>query len=79
MPRRREYPPRQPPKTSRTELTRDQRNHIVGAAAAGEKTLTIARRLGIPKSTVYDTIQQGPGRDDRGQVSRRRGRSRKTT
>ncbi len=56
----RQYPPRQPPKSSRNELTQDQQNYILGAAAAGEKPMAIARRLELPKSTVYNTVKKGP-------------------
>ncbi len=75
----RQYPPRQPPRSSRKELTRDQRNHNLGAAAAGEKSIAIACRLELSKSTIYNTVKKGPDCNERGQQSQPRSRPRKTT
>ncbi len=77
MPRRYRSPRRA--KTSREELTPAQRNQILGAAASGEKPMHIARRLDIPKTSVYRTIEQGPERTERGQKSNPRSGPRKTT
>ena len=42
----------------RRELTVDQRSEIIGVYKCGVKGTTIAEKLGVPLSTVYDTIDR---------------------
>ena len=45
-------------KAPRKELTAVERSRIAGAYLCGAKPLNIANKLGIPKSTVYDTVKR---------------------
>ena len=42
------------------ELSPATRGEIIGRAAAGQKQAAIARVTGVPKQTVFDTINKAP-------------------
>src|SRR4051794_7065128 len=45
-------------KTPRKELSQSQRGQIIGAFKMGGNPLSIAKTLGLPRSTVYKTVKR---------------------